>query len=213
MKAFRDSLRFALASLLIWGASSCQQSKTDQRGEIRPRYARGAERAPGLPQPEQSAQSYYSRATGRVFTEARYAPEFNGFMRALVSATLDPSDLGYVSPVDGVKMRGFIDLDNQGRALVGRSVLELEIRDEFVGQIQDGIKIEPILLRLPLRSGWATGGQFQLEFADSLGWIRLEGRFQNAGRTQGKISFRNSNGREGSGVDFEIDTCGFFRCQ
>jgi hypothetical protein len=195
---------------------SCQK-ESHNAGEIKRRESRVQSINPNLPAPfeNQRGQNHfiYNQSTGRIFTDARYSAEFNGAIAALVSATVSESDLGYVSPLSGVKLKGYVELDGQGRMLPSNSQILIEIHDEFTGQVQNGGIIPPIKIAVAGASGYATGGQAQLKFEDQYGWILLKGTYTNGGRFSGYLSFQNFNGREGEGLSFEIETCGFFRCQ
>lgn len=195
---------------------SCQK-ESNNAGEIKRRESRVQPTNNNLPAPFQNqiGQNHfvYNQSTGRIFTDARYAAEFNGAIAALVSATMRDSDLGYVSPLSGVKLKGYVELDPQGRMLPYNSQILIEIYDEFTGQVQNGVTIPPIKIGVGGSSGYATGGQVQLKFEDQYGWILLNGTYQDGGRLTGSLSFQNYNGRQGEGLSFEVETCGFFRCQ
>jgi hypothetical protein len=206
-----------LALLVTMVAFSCQKGSNNSGGAISQRNSRVQVNSNNLPSPYQNETSQgsfrYTQSTGRIFTEARFANEFNGAIAALVSATLQPEDLGYVNPLSGVKLKGYVELDHQGRMLPSNSQIKIEIHDEFTGQSQNGVTIPPIIISVPGASGFASGGQAQLRFEDQLGWIQLNGTYGDGGRFFGVLSFQNSNGRSGENLSFEIETCGFFRCQ
>ena len=205
MKQF-TFLLVILSQVLIAGC----QNKKSENNHIERRLARGT----GAQLPAaQSGQFGYQQSVGRIFVNSQYAQEFNGFFAALISATLDPKDLGYIDPQNGVRFKGYVEIDAFGRGLVGSSRIQIEIHDSFTGQMDQGQKIQPILIDVPLVSGNAYNGVAELVFQDQHGWIRLSGRFKNGQNFTGELSFANQNGREGSGVSFVISTCGFFRCQ
>lgn len=212
------SVSLAIVVLVAVLGVSCQKSKTST-GAIRHHAARGNNGVGGatLPAPfdQQTGQSQmvYSQSSGRIFTEARYSTEFNHAIGGLVSPTLSPEDLGYISPLDGVRFKGYIELDSRGQVLPTNSLIQIEIYDEFVGQSEGGITIQPFIFSVPAKSGSASNGQFQLRFEDGYGYIQLDGQFTNGGKASGFLSFDNKNGRSGEGLSFEIETCGFFRCQ
>jgi len=194
---------------------SCQKG-TNNSGEMRHRSGRGQGTSFNMPGPFQTQigqnNFVYSQARGRIFSDARYSSEFNGALRALVSASMDSQDLGHVNPLSGVKLKGYVELDNQGRLLPSTSQIVIEIHDEFTSQIQNGISIPPIQIAVMGESGFASGSQVQLKFQDQYGWIFLTGSYTDGGRFSGFLSFQNSNGRAGEGLSFEVETCGFFRC-
>lgn len=191
--------------------------KGDDSAPITTRNARGGN------QPNYQSQGYYyTAATGRVSVSSQYANEFTDAVRGLLSATVHPDSVGSISPTDGVKLRGYVEVDQQGRALTGKSSISLEIRDSYTGTIDSGSNqpIAPIYVNLPLTQGTAWNGQANLVFADQYGEVRLNGSFQG-GQFWGTVSYNNqthvisgeaphSASRMG---DFQIDSCGFFRCQ
>ncbi|MCS6839132.1 MAG: hypothetical protein NZ480_09880, partial [Bdellovibrionaceae bacterium] len=138
--------------------------------------------------------------------------EFNHAIRSLLSATLDSNDIGQVNPFDGVRLMGYIEFDDRGQLISGRSFIRIEVHDSFVGQVQDGHRIEPIVIQVPVTAArFVSGYQFEVRAEDQHGWILLQG-IDQYGRFVGQLSFRNTNGRWGEGLSFEIETCGFFRC-
>jgi len=203
-----------IGSMVIF---SCQKGSNKSGGSLSQRTARAQVNSNNLPSPYQNQTSQgsfrYTQTVGRIFTDARFANEFNGAIAALVSVTTQPEDLGYVNPTSGVKLKGYVELDDQGRMLPSNSQIRIEIHDEFTGQSQNGVMIPPILISVPGASGFASGGQAQLRFEDQYGWILLAGTYREGERFSGVLSFQNSNGRSGENLSFEIETCGFFRCQ
>lgn len=197
--------------------TSCQNSKNSNSLDPRP-VTRGQGTA-ALPQGFESQngtnQFFYTQATGRIYTEAQYRDLFQGSIQKLVSPTIEQEDLGTVDPMTGVQLKGYVEVDTNGQLITGASMIEITIKDSFVGQkLADGNVIKPIIIRVPARSGTALNGQTQLRFEDSYGSISLSGTFNNqTKKVTGTLSFQNSNGHSGSNLQFEIETCGFFRCQ
>ena len=173
----------------------------------------------------QSQGIYYTASTGSVFLDASYSSQFTTMVQNLVAASIDPSVVGQVSPVSGVKLRGYVELDSSGNVVVGRSSMSLEIDDEWTGQQDDGQTIPPLYINLPARSGRATGGSATLVFADNARQVTLSGGWMSNGYSgstfAGQIAYNNTTSAiQGAPLhsaspmaNFQIDTCGFFRCQ
>ena len=173
----------------------------------------------------QSQGIYYTASTGTVYLDASWADQFTTMVKNLVSATIDPSVVGQVSPVAGVKLRGYVELDSSGNVIVSRSSMNLEIDDEWTGQRDDdGQTIPPLYINLPARSGRATSGSAQLVFADNARQVTLNGTWvsngYNGSTFSGSIGYNNTSQVNGGSLhsaspmaNFQIDTCGFFRCQ
>jgi hypothetical protein len=216
MKPDATSLIFLGSFLGILLLSSCQKGSGDQTAQIRHRTAR-TQVGPGTglsPGSGQSSDAFLiNQPSGRVYVDSQYSREFNGFIKSLISVTLDPEYVGLVDPVNGVSIKGYIEFDNQGRMLPSQSQIQIEIRDEFTGQTYDGQVVPSILIRILGSEGYATNGQFHLQFLDDHGVIILAGSYQNGGQILGTLSFKNNNNTEGEGVSFAIQTCQFFKCQ
>lgn len=149
---------------------------------------------------------------GRVFSS--YDNEFNIALKALVSASFDPSRLGYVNPQNGVFIQGFIDA-NQNTVNAYNSTLRIEIWDNYATSGQDSAI--PISFS-GARSAQISGNQMNLVFEDQYGAIVLTG-YINGNTITGDISFKNyrsfdnvSQPREGVLGNFEVPTCSFLRC-
>lgn len=205
------------ALVIVAGFAFSCQNKGDDSGSA-PRVVRtNGSTANELPAPFQTSENgknyFYSQSAGRIFSASTYADEFNQAIQDFVSATMDPADLGYVSPLNGVVLRGYVELDTYGSVVPSRSMIEVEIRDEWAGKLQDGVTIPAIKVRLPAVSGTANSTQSQIRFEDSYGSITLIGSYTNGGKFEGEFRFENYNGTQGSNIAFEIQTCGFFRCE
>lgn len=175
-------------------------------------------RGQNLPSPEvlqgnQPQNPANSRPWGRIWALPEQGQAFNQALKALVSPNLAPTDLGWVDPQTGVRFKGYVPVDAQGYVRAGQGVLEIEIWDEWVGQILQGESVDPVRIRIPAQSGRAWGGRFQVRFQDGYGWIDLTGTYEDGGKMRGELSFQNQNGSWGRGLRFEIDTCQFFTCQ
>jgi hypothetical protein len=151
-------------------------------------------------------------AWGRIFSA--YDNEFNIAIKALVSASFDPSKLGYVNPQNGVFIQGFID-GNQNAVNAYGSSLRIEIWDNYAASGQESAI--PISFT-GARSAQISGNQINLVFEDQYGSIILTG-YINGNTITGDVSFRNnrsfdnvSQPREGVLGNFEVPTCSFLKC-
>lgn len=152
-------------------------------------------------------------AWGRIYSP--YDNEFNIALKALVSASFDPSRLGYVNPQNGVFIQGFIDI-NQNSINAYNSNLRISIWDNYAQSGQDS-EI-PLSFPTARTAQFMGNNQFTVVFEDQFGAITLNAII-NGGTIKGNVSFNNyksfdnvSQPRQGTLGDFEIPTCSFIRC-
>lgn len=218
MKSQAASTRIVLLLVITFSCMmSCQNSKKSNSLDPRP-VTRGQGSAPvpqGFESQNGTTQFYYTQAVGRIYTEAQYRSQFNSTIIKLLSATMEADEIGEIDAQTGVELRGYVEVDTNGQIIAGPSLIEITVKDSFVGdKLADGSTIKPIVIRVPARSGSANNGRAQLRFEDSHGSISLVGTFDNqTKKLTGTISFQNTNGHSGQNLGFEIETCGFFRCQ
>lgn len=221
----RNPVRVVLMTgllLLTLGSVGCKKSSNDNSQQVTARNARQA----ATPVPNQTTNPATGQttttATTYVTTDAANATAFQGALKSLISGQMDPQYLGYVSPTDGVMLRAYVEVDSSGRVVPQNSRLSLEIKDEYTNQTDSsGNRIPSVTMTLPASSGYAYNGQVQLVFQDSVGRIEVYGTFQNGAVMSGQVWFANTKKWDGSSVsaslvglgNFQIQTCGFFRCQ
>lgn len=152
-------------------------------------------------------------AWGRVFSS--YDNEFNAALKALVSASFDPSKLGYVNPQNGVFIQGFIDI-NQNNINATSSNLRISIWDNYAQSSQD--TEVPISFSSARSAQFLGNNEFNIVFEDQFGSVILTGII-NGGTITGKIDYQNyqsfdnvTQPRSGHLGEFEIPTCSFIRC-
>lgn len=223
----QNPLRHVLGAGLIFlmlGTVGCKKSSNDNSQQVTARNARAAA-APVPVNAVNPATGQVTTATAYVTTDASNATAFQGAIKSLVSGQMDPQYVGYVSATDGVMIRAYVEVDAQGRVVPQNSRLSLEIRDEFTNQTDSsGTKIPPITMTIPATSGYAYNGQVQLVFQDSVGRIEIYGSFagqSGGGLMNGQVWFANNKKWDGSTTattltglgNFQMQTCGFFRCQ
>jgi len=211
-------------AVIMLGAAGCKKSSNDNSQQVAARSARqSVAPAPVATQTNPTTGQVYTTQSAFVTTDAANSHAFQAALKSLVSGQMDPQFLGHTSPSDGVALRAYVEVDAQGRVVPQNSRLSLEIRDEFTNQSDSaGNRVPPITMTLPAVSGYAYNGQTQLVFQDSVGRIEIYGTFQsgpNASMT-GQVWFANTKKFDGSAVtsqlvglgNFQMQTCGFFKC-
>lgn len=219
-KAAQAILGLSLMVLML-GTVGCKKSSNDNSQQVAGRSARqGSGVIPNQQVNPQTGQVFTTQ-TAYVSTDANNGPAFQDALKSLVSGQLDPQFLGYTSPSEGVIIRAYIEVDQQGRVVPQNSRMSLEIRDQLSNQIDaSGNRVPPITITLPATSGYAMNGQVQIMFQDSIGRIDIYGSYQNGGALSGQVWFANNRKFDGSNVssqlmalgNFQMQTCGFFKC-
>lgn len=205
-------------------SAGCKKSN-DNSQQIAGRSARGSMMGAvpyGQTQVNPQTGQVYQTQTAYVTTQASYSDSFQAQVQALVSGQMDPQYLGRVSPTDGVMIRAYVEVDQQGRVIPQNSKISIEIRDEYTNQRDSsGNVIGPVTMTVPAYQGYAYNGQLQLVFQDSVGQVAVVGAYQNGGILNAQFYFANSRRFDGTSVNmqmtalgnFQMQTCGFFRCQ
>ena len=101
------------------------------------------------------------------------------------------------------------------------SGIRIEITDSFTDDVDEqGNYIEPLSVQIPLKSGYAKGGQVQLIFEDQYGILEMNGRYSSPNSAfEGLIKATNKTAVQGSSPfvghlgKFSIPVCQFFSCQ
>ncbi|MCE3010348.1 MAG: hypothetical protein LW875_07030 [Proteobacteria bacterium] len=216
--------KFAVVTVMVLMAltSACGKKSKDEGSVGQARTARETGFA-NLPR-----QAFNGSAPGAITTSDQYASTFQEAVKALVSATVNPNEVGQVSNRNGVILYGDVQLDGAGNATT-QSKMMLEIRDSYVGQTgADGKVIEAIRISMalstnPSQRSYVRNGQAELFFADQYGWIRLKGTYDGSWFQGSEVEFQNSTVYQGASQGsaprggylggFYVQTCGFFRCQ
>lgn len=217
----------ALAAIALTGVGCVQSSPSSDSKVIQDRVSRGG------------AATYTGQVnptTGQVTpVETSYvvgssvAGDYQAVVKALVAPQIDPQYLGCVDPQSGVLMQAFIDINTStGAVIPSKSSLTLQIKDEFVGQADPntGKPIPPISMTLAGSSGTLTGNQLRMVFQDCAGEVVIQGTYNNMSPSMfaGVVTFTNSKKSDcktplvGAGQpnvlgSFQVQTCGFMRCQ
>lgn len=171
-------------------------------------------------------------------------PQYNNFatngsfeqrVKNLLSATMDPSEVGQISALDndqssrtGVRFQGTIKLDQNGNVIPAQTRLYIKIYDSFVASGQtdaNGQPYQPIPISFENQAGQTVAGQINKQtgqgtiiFRDQYGEIRLDGQAGADGYFKGSVSFTNTTTvlqgqAPASGLlgQFYIATCAFIQ--
>ncbi len=233
-------MKYLMVVVVLLGLTAVGCGSKDKRQEIR----HGRTDRAGPPDstaalPPSSDQQPGTGLVGIVIGSPQEA--FTQAVRALVSSTLPPDQLGFVSGQanqdTGIVFAGFIELEGgplsqasgQQRAVVtGQSNLKISIWDSFAGQTyqdergQTQYIPEYAIGFSSAQSGSVSGRNARITFADQYGSITLVGQFDGDDLCQsvfwGDLEFHNSTHVEGlspfRGVvgDFYIYAADLFRC-
>lgn len=208
-KSFRILIMLMGLSLML---AACGKKKDSNEATVTAaREARaGANSSGTLP----SGQAYTPGTEVAVYAQDSYYNQFNQAIKVLVSATMDPSNVGNVDNRNGVKLRGSVTINTStGRIDTANSKIELSIQDDLKNS--DGELYQPIVITVLGTSGTAMNGQVNLTFSDQYGSINLTGTY-DANTFRGNVNFQNAksyNGLSGGTLgSFEVPVCGFFKC-
>lgn len=216
MKLSRKLMTLLMLSLVFLGACDKKKNKSSPA-----RAARGAVAQPFQPQPPNTQQPLYpgqGYKTGSewVYLQSNDTYGFTEAIKGLVSASMDPQELGYVSNYGDVALIGYIDMDQQGTINQTNSRLRIEIWDDYA---RSGSASEIALQFNSLSTYSYNGNQMTLVFQDAYGQITVTGQFTQSD-FYGTVSFKNSQSFAGSASyasgtigSFQVPYCGFFRCQ
>ncbi len=210
---------FMLSLIVVLGACEKKKNNTspsrtvrggaDQPYQTQPVY-------PGTQQPSPGNNSGYNIGSEWVYLQSNDTYGFSEAIRGLVSASMDPVELGYVSPYGDVALIGYIDMNQQWAVNQANSRLRIEIWDDYA---RAGSSPEIAIQFNSLSSYNYNGNQITLVFQDSYGEIIISGQITQSD-FYGTVSFRNTQSFAGgaqhaSGVIgyFQVPYCGFFRCQ
>lgn len=210
MKATRTFLTISLlVSLFMFG---CNQKKDDSSTGVNDARARGGAplNAQGIP----TSGGYDKNAYGNVTVASSQKDMFNLALQTLISASMDPNEMGVVETQGGVYLRVYVET-NGSQVTPGSSKMSLEIYDSYARQSNGSVP--PIVIALPATQGTVNGNNFDITFGDQYGWIKLAGTYNNSTVT-GAVTFQNNQvnaqGKSAGTIGgFSMATCGFFRCQ
>ncbi|MFN7727799.1 MAG: hypothetical protein ACK5P7_01445 [Bdellovibrio sp.] len=209
MNVVKKSTMLPLLLLTLMAVSVGCNKKSDNGAPITTRGAR----TNSIPNQYQAQGYFYTASTGRVYGNSY---NFEQATKTFLSPTISPESVGSIDTQNSVFLRGYVEVDYSGNVVPGRSTISIEIRDSYAGGDDNGQTVPAINVNMAAVSGRAYGGQVNLIFRDNYSTVTMVGNFSNgSGGNQftGQISFQNNGASQQTWGNFQIDTCGFFRCQ
>lgn len=227
MKNFKFLTLLLLSGLIA--LSACDTKKTSRssaarvaRGGMGANYVQGGYNQGGNYGNFNQGGSYQGgQYTGTSTSQWAYiqSNDPNNFYRSvqgLVSASMNPQELGAVNPSSDVAIIGYVDMDQSGNINRNTTRIRLEIWDEYA---RSGTASEIALAFNNLANYSYNGNQISLIFQDNYGQIVVSGQVsQNS--FVGSVSYQNSASYDGNSTpaagvlgNFQVPACGFFRCQ
>lgn len=206
--------------------SGCDTKKTSRSsparvargGNTQPYYLQGGyNNQGGYNQGGYNQGGYNGTSTSQwAYLQANDASTFFRAVQGLVSASMNPQELGSVNNYGDVAIIGYIDMDQSGNINPNNSRLRLEIWDDYA---RSGQASEIALAFNSLTNSSYNGNQMNLIFQDNFGQIVISGQI-NQNNFYGTVSFQNSVSFDGTSApaagvlgNFQVPACGFFRCQ
>lgn len=217
MKRITSSVLVLLVGLLI--LASCDKKQSGKSSPARAVRSNGGTQPVTQPtnpqQPGSNNQNNSNVGSQWVYLQSSDSYSFLQSIKSLVSASMDPKDLGYVSNYGDVALIGYIDMVQQGSINVGNSRFRMEIWDDYA---RSGSASEIAFSFNTLSTYQINGGQITLVFQDSYGQIIITGQ-TNYYDFYGTVSFKNLKSFDGNQSNasgtlgtFQVPYCGFFRC-
>lgn len=165
-------------------------------------------------------------SVGTIYDQSSsFNGNFEARVKALLSATIDPSEVGQISSgandQTGVRFQGQIKVESNGTVNLAQTKILIKVYDSYVLQsAMDGSnQYQPI----PIEFTSAVAGQFNMQtgsgyvvFRDQYGEIRFDGNLSGDYMT-GQVSFVNTTnvtgGAAAQGVlgQFYIARCGIIK--
>lgn len=209
--------------------SGCDSKKTARsnaarvaRGGTNSNYLQGGYNQGGNTGPYNQGGTYQGgQYTGTSTSQWAYiqSNDPNNFyqsVQGLISASMNPQELGHVNSSGDVAIIGYIDMDQAGNVNRNNTRLRIEIWDEYA---RSGSASEIALAFNSLANYSYNGNQISLIFQDNYGQVVVTGQI-NQNLFSGSVSYQNSASFDGgsnpaAGVlgNFQVSACGFFRCQ
>lgn len=161
--------------------------------------------------------------TGYIYDNSANSYNFENQVKGLLSATINPSEVGTISAQaqgTGVGFSGSVKLDSAGNVVGAQSKVIITIHDSiwYMNQIPDNL-IELKFDQIMAANGATISGQFNtqtgdgfLSLKDKYGEVRFDGKI-DAQKFSGIVKFQNSTtvigGSPVSGTlgQFEIQRC------
>jgi hypothetical protein len=150
------------------------------------------------------------------FTEAKYPPEYLGFVSTTASGGTGAFLGGRVELQTGVLNA----VGSQSANIRSDSKLLVEIHDEYTDRPDaSGQLVKPLWRAFTGASGNVQGNRAIIRFTDEYGSVTLDGTFSGQ-LFYGTFEYDNARTWDGNGAgaagtigNFRLPTCQFFRCQ
>lgn len=228
MKRLFNILMIAVVALPL---VACGNLKGDKKGSVRTgRAGRGMSNEVNSGQRTAPFVGQQSVTTGQVWSSLYGGSllsdqDFNWNLQDFVAATMDPSQMGYVSSQEnattGIRFHGRAqtstvfnpNMNMNANIVAQNSELRIVIWDSFAGHNDS---TGELITEIPVHmvgtaTGEVVGRTARVRFSDSYGWIELYGTFDGQ-YFRGNAFFDNTNGYANYLGMFAIPTCSFFRC-
>lgn len=208
----KTSSQLVMAFLALALVVACGKKKDNDQAQVEAaRGVRGGTEGAAGGSTLPSGQAYNPGPGVAVYVDDQSAATFDNAVKLLVSATVDPQQVGHVDNRAGVIMQGEVLIDrNTGRLNTANSKIQLTITDDMTDA--NGNRYEPIVIKVLGTSGTAMNGTANLVFSDSYGSINISGTYDST-TFRGNVSFQNTGKQMTSLGRFEIPVCNFFNCQ
>lgn len=167
-----------------------------------------------------------SSQIGTIYDSSNMSYDYNNRVKALLSATVRPEEVGYISngqaDPTGVRFSGAVKLDANGNVISNQSRVTISVYDSIwlANQSAGEIKLEfdPNAGRGATITGQfdTSSGAGTLILHDNYGEIRFNGQI-DAQRMSGTVTFQNSSNVSGGAAlsgtlgQFYIQRCGFLQ--
>jgi hypothetical protein len=217
LNLFIKSVLFGLAFAVL---TSCTPKKSDSTPANVARGARdGVFNEQGAGGGDQSflPRGGYQPKVGVI---SQNSNDLNIAVQGLVSATMDPANLGFVDPNDGVRFQGLVDFNPaNGSINFSNTKLLIEVWDEYAKD--NSQNPYPVSFSSAQEGYIRSNGEVSLLFKDSYGSISIQGVIgQNGGQSlfNAQVFYQNAKTVDGNGLGsgtlgtFTIPTCSFFAC-
>ncbi|WP_413557166.1 hypothetical protein [Bdellovibrio sp. HCB209] len=158
-------------------------------------------------------------AVGRIYGNGN---NFEQMVKIFVSTTLPGTSFGTIDSTgktsNGVFLTANLRFDANGKVDKTSSKMLIQIRDSFVGQMDNGKEIQPYEVQFTSAYDGTLNKNnrtFTITFQDELGWIALSGTYDNT-NAWGTVYFQNYKTVDGSSTaqqtmgSFWVPSCGLF---
>jgi hypothetical protein len=147
--------------------------------------------------------------------------DYTNIVKAFLSPTISPSEVGDVDPTTGVRFGGRVMMNGTNGAIDPNSQIQFEVIDHLVGTLANNQTYQPIPVTFKggvTANSMAYNGNANITFEDEFGSVNIRGTFQyKGGNFTGTVYFSNAsanhNGiKSGTLGTFSVPTCSFFVC-